>query len=268
MKIIFILFFLWGVIIPFAFSQNTNILEETRFLKRIENNLIQGEYNLNGKGDVEKLFFGDFNAFVEFTFQPSFGTALGFRIVRNSLNSSYSLELKYVSNYEEANKEASKKYPPIGLSSSELSSISMADHKQIIAHNRVAFARKNEEMRKLFKIETRVYPLSNRLAEKLQQKIVSTITNFEPKAMSNPDVVSIIRDGYSVTFRTVVDNAVLFSLWIQNPNKNILKMAELCKQIMKDAHANRLDEQKYLTTLKKMDLNEKFYPKFERQKAP
>ena len=85
MKIIFILFFLWGVIIPFAFSQNTNILEETRFLKRIENNLIQGEYNLNGKGDVEKLFFGDFNAFVEFTFQPSFGTALGFRIVRNSL---------------------------------------------------------------------------------------------------------------------------------------------------------------------------------------
>ena len=123
-------------------------------------------------------------------------------------------------------------------------------------------------MHKLFKIETRVYPLSNRLAEKLQQKIVSTITNFEPKAMSNPDVVSIIRDGYSVTFRTVVDNAVLFSLWIQNPNENILKMAELCKQIMKDAHATRLDEQKYLTTLKKMDLNEKFYPKFERQKAP
>jgi hypothetical protein len=71
--------------------------------------------------------------------------------------------------------------------------------------------------------------------------------------MSDPDVVSIIKDGYSVTFRTVVDNAVLFSLWIQNPNKNILKMTELCRQIMTDALANRLDEQKYLTALKKMD---------------
>jgi len=228
------------------------VLEETRFLKRIENNLIQGEYNLNGKGDVEKLFFGDFNAFVEFTFLPSSGTALGFRIIRNSSDSSYNLELKYVSNYEEANKEASKKYPPIALSSSEFSSITMAERKQIITHNRVAFARQYEEMHKLFNIETRVYPLSNRLAEELQQKIVSTITNFEPKAMSDPDVVSIMKDGYSVTFRTVVDNAVLYSLWIQNPNKNFLKMAELCRQIMTDALSNRLDEQKYLTALKKI----------------
>jgi hypothetical protein len=45
----------------------------------------------------------------------------------------------------------------------------------------------------------------------------------------------------------------LFSLWIQNPNENILKMTELCRQIMTDALANRLDEQKYLTALKKMD---------------
>jgi hypothetical protein len=249
MKKIFITGLLWGFLIPFIFSQDGIHVHEAPFVKRIENNMFQGQYNLNGKVSVEKLFFGDFNAFIEFAFLPSYEAASGFRIVRNSSGSSYTLELKYVSNYEEAHEDASKKYPSTGLSPSELSSISDVRRNQIMEHNRVAFAKQREEIHKSFKIETRTYPVSNRLAEKLHQKMVLCINNFEAKTVSDPNLVPITRDGYSITFRTVVDNAVLQSLWVQNPNEDTLKMADFCREIIADAKANKLDEGKYLSVL-------------------
>ena len=101
--------------IPFAFSQNM----EAHFyggisLKRIENNMTIGVgfYNIQSKSDIEKLFFGDFNALIEFCYEPSnqFNPCVPscFRIIRDSLNSSYILEVKHISNYREASKEAEK----------------------------------------------------------------------------------------------------------------------------------------------------------------
>jgi hypothetical protein len=66
-----------------------------QFLKRIEYNLLgNGLQNLKSKTEVEKLFFGDFNAKLEFFVEPSFEGAYGFRIVRDTLTASHLIELK------------------------------------------------------------------------------------------------------------------------------------------------------------------------------
>ena len=216
--------------------------------------MFQGQYNLKGKGDVEKLFFGDFNAMIEFTFSPSFEAAFscppsGFRIVSNSSNTSCILELKYVSNYEEAHREASKKHPSTGLSPAELSSISATCRTQIMEHNRAAFAKQEEERFKRFKIDTRTFPVSNQLAEKLHENMLSCIINFEAKEVFDPDIVPVTRGGYSVTFRIVVGTAVLWSLCIQNPEGNTLELANLCRRIIADSGVNQVNEKELINQL-------------------
>lgn len=77
-----------------------------RFLKRIENNYANnvivelpngktdGMYNFESKSTIEKRFFGDFNAPVEYFVDPSFRPVTGFRIYLDSLGTSYLLETK------------------------------------------------------------------------------------------------------------------------------------------------------------------------------
>ena len=242
-----------GLFIPFAFSQDGVHAREGRFLKRIENNMYLGNYNLDGKWNVEKLFFGDFNAWLEFFYDPSQEGASGFRIVKKG--ASYILEVKYISNYEEASEEATEKHPPIGVS--DPTSITDVIRNQIMEHNRNAFAKQYEEMVKLYKVETRSYSISNQFAEKLYQKMFFCIDNFEAKKVYPPDLVPVTRGGYTVTFRTVVDDAMLWSLMILNPHGNdVHKMADLCRQIISDAQANQLDEQKYITILETFEKEE------------
>jgi hypothetical protein len=73
--------FLYFFFISSVFSQNGEYVGGASFTKRIEYNLLMldGVYNLRIKGDVEKLFFGDFNAPVEFFYKPSFSGASGFK---------------------------------------------------------------------------------------------------------------------------------------------------------------------------------------------
>ena len=73
--------------------------------------------------------------------------------------------------------------------------------------------------------------------------MVSFIDNFKAGGMA-----PTISDGYSVKFRTVVDDEV-WSLWIHEPQEIALKMADLCRQIITDGIANKLDESKYITVL-------------------
>lgn len=98
--IILSLFFL--LIIPCRSAVN----DDGHFLKRIENNYANnvivelsngktdGMYNFNSKSPMEKLFFGDFNAPVEYFVDPSFCPLTGFRIYPDSLGRSYLLETK------------------------------------------------------------------------------------------------------------------------------------------------------------------------------
>lgn len=218
---VFITGLLLGFFIQFVFSQNRGEhVNGGRFLKRVENNLlINVLYNLDSKGGIEKMFFGDFNAPVEFFFYPSHESASGFRIIKGASNTSFFLEIKHISNYEEAINEAKKKYP-------------------------VTEKFYDEELPEFLKVETQSFPISEQFAEKLYQKMKLYIDGFKVKGLPQG-----IFGGYSVTFRTVVDDEV-WSLWIHMPQGDALKMADLCRQILTDASANQLVEKKYISILK------------------
>lgn len=229
-------------------SQNKEHVDGGHFAKIIEYNLQSqsGNNNLNSKGNIEKLFFGDFNAPVEFFYMPSSEAAFeeahsGFRIVKNSSKTPYILEVKYISNFKEAHDKACEKYPSITVSGPLYHNDAL--RKEIIEHNRVAFAKQNEEMLKLYVLDLLSYPISNQFAEKTYEKVVSLINNFKAKGVP-PTMV----DGYSVTFRNVVDDEV-WTLRIHMPQGNALKMADLCRQIITDARANKFYEQKYISVL-------------------
>lgn len=51
-------------------------------------------YNVESKKGIEKRFFGDFNAKVEYFVDPSFRPIVGFRIYRDSSDTAYLLEVK------------------------------------------------------------------------------------------------------------------------------------------------------------------------------
>jgi len=237
MKNIFTIGLLWVLFSQFVFSQNREHIDGGHFIKRIEYNLksqFDSTNNLDSRGSIGKLFFGDFNTPVEFSYLPSSTAAMNkelisaFRIVNNSSNI---LEVKYISNYEEADKEAKKKYPM----SFQLS----MEHE----HNKVALAKQHEEMLILYKVETLSFPISKRFADILYQKMVSLIDNFKAKGAP-----PIYFGGYSVLFRNVVDDEV-WSLRINEPKGDALKMSDLCRQIITDAIDNKMDEEKYISVL-------------------
>ena len=259
MKKTFISCFLGVFFTSFAYTQNVDHFEGGHFVKRIEYNLVnKGEgrlndsiifgdnYNINSKGDLEKLFFGDINAAIEFYYLPSSEAAFkrppyGFHVTKDKSNTYSVIEIKHVSNYKEASKEASSKYPPIGV----LNPFTISDERrdQIREHNRDAFAKQYEEMLKLFKVETLTFPVSDWFVENLHEKTVSFINNFKAKG-----VPPMMLDGYSVTFRTVVDDEV-WSLWIHIPQGNALKMTDFFLQIIKDAEQGVFDEERYISVL-------------------
>jgi len=215
MKKIFITCFIYVIYIQSSFSQNGNNRNCSDFLKRVEYNFEQFgnyRYNLKSKSDLEKLFFGDVNADVEFYYMPSAEAAFksppsGFRILKDSIDRSYILEIKYISNYREA----------------------------------------NEETLILYKFETLSFHVSNWFAEKLYDLMVFFIGNFKAKGVEREPNIFYIRTGhgYSVTFRTVVDDEV-WTLWIEEPWENASKKAKLFRTIIEDAIENIFDESKYL----------------------
>ena len=260
MKIVIFVSLLCGLFVPYAFSQNT---EHGHFVKRIEYNFQSQIYlknNLNSKGNIEKLFFGDFNALVEFSYLPSNESAFeeppsGFRTIIDTSSTSYILEIKYISNYAEAEREAEREAKEeqnrllINLPVEVLNSLPRDIFNQIWDYNRSISNRGSylkryfEELPKHFKVEILSFPISDQFAEKLYEKMVSLIDSFRAKGIP-PTII----DGYSTTFRTVVDDEV-WSLNIHMPQGNALKIADLCRQIITDACAGKLDEKKYIAIL-------------------
>ena len=179
-------------------------------------------YSLERKGKILQLFFGDFNAPVEFLYSPSFEGDIGFRVVKDSSNTFHMLEIKYILNFSES----------------------------------LYYTEAYRD--KIVKIDTRHYPVSDRLAEKLYEKMVFLFDKVKEK--DPPPVIydrrtgtyvtqiEILSDGDLVTFRTVVEDKV-WSLCIHEPQGSALKMSNLCRRIITDARENQLDEAKYLFVL-------------------
>ena len=222
------------------------------FLKRVESNMLavytntssgrqQFVYNTESKGDKENLLLGDFNAPVEFFVNPSFEAPSSLRIVKDSLNT-WNLEVKYISNFKEVNGELYDKYPSIGYSFPVPSD---EEIEQMREHNVASSAKRDEECLNLYKVDTLLLRISNQFADQLYEKMVSLIVNFKIKGFLN----KLAFDGYSVSFRAVIDYEV-WSLWISNPpDENVQKMANLCLQIITDVQANQLEEKKYIAIL-------------------
>ena len=107
-----------------------------QFSKRIENNYIKSRLenvqpdgsikpfsNLDGKTDIENLFFEDFNAPVEYFFEREFIEVLGLRIVRDSSDRYYLLEVKSIPKFQEVNRALEKEYPSIGTPLKDLDTV-------------------------------------------------------------------------------------------------------------------------------------------------
>jgi hypothetical protein len=259
-KIIVISLLLSVLFVASALSQN---LWQGHFVKRIEyKRLSQGSLrdNLGGKGTVEKLFFGDFNAPVEFSYLPSDEAACeeppsGFRIITGASSSSHVLEVKYISNYKDACEGARKRAKEernrllLDIPVEVLNSLPRKTFNQIWDYNTSVskssyLDRYFEELPKHFRIDTLSFPVGYLFAEKLYKKMVSLIDNFKGGGVPP----TIIVDGYSVSFRTVVDEEV-WSLNIHMPKDDALKMVDLCKQIITDARTGKYDEPAYISVL-------------------
>jgi hypothetical protein len=159
--------------------------------------------------------------------------------VRSDSGTSYSLEAKYILNYEELRKETSEKYPTTGISGPD--AVSKDSLRKIKAHNGAQIRKQSKEMFERYNIESFTFQVSPRFAEELHEKMVSFIDDFKGKG-----VPPVIKGGHSVVFRNVVDDEV-WSLSIQNPKEHPLK--ELCMQILADVKTDKFDESKYMTAL-------------------
>jgi hypothetical protein len=249
-KIFPVLFLSCFLIQTTAAQSSSESSEGGRFSKRIEYNfLIQGLHNLKSKTDVDKLFFGDFNAELEFLVEPSFEGAYGFRIVKDPLDASCRLELKHIGNFKEVNSQISKKYPSIGFSLKEIDTVSEEKKEQARQHNNVMYEKRREERLKSYRVNTQYFPIKNDFAEKLYVTVVAAIDNFKGKG-----IPPIIMDGFSVTFRCVVGDEV-WTFTIHQPQGKLLKLTNLCEQIMEDIETNNLNESKYIALFESVSNN-------------
>jgi len=248
MKKLFVIFISMLFILP-VFSQDRDN-NGGDFLKRIEYNRIvfANAYNFKSKGDLEKRFFGDFNAPFEFCYEPSFAKygIYGFRLFMDSLKNTYMLEIKFLMNLEAIQKNIQDKYPVRTVSSSEMASMPKDSLDLISKQNTANIQKAIIEAQRQFStdIDSRSFPISNQFAEILYKKAVSLIDNFKANG-----ICPLIDDGYVVTFRTVVDDEV-WSLKIHCPAGDALKMSNLCKQItMETLATGKLDESRYIKML-------------------
>jgi ribosomal protein L14E/L6E/L27E len=222
MKKAFITGLFWGLFAFFALSQDGVHTREGSFVKRIENNMYASQWNLDSKGNLEKLFFGDFNAWVEFFCSERSVTS--FRIVKKGV--SYFLEIKYVINIKEIEDIFKSKRG--------------SNHEEI--------QKLYEERVKYYKVATQAIPISNQFAEKSHKRMFFCIDNFKATKMSPLNAILVIT--YYVTFRVVVDEAVVWSLKIFYPSENDAeKMANLCIKIATDVRSNKFYESKYIDEL-------------------
>ena len=263
MKKLLIIYFLSQLFFVEIFSQNSEQVSQGDYIKRVEYNLSPYEnfYNFNCKDETEKFFFGDLNAPVEFFLFEAFEGPSCFRILKHLGSSFYTLEVKYVANYKEAYKESYEKYIKNFMISKEQQLSLSEDSIAILKKKREEMINKEKEERfKLYHVETLTFPISDQFADEFYKKMVFFIDNVKAKrdfpyidgvlAPIKTDsgmivergwVISI-KDGYSVSFRTVVEDEV-WSLSIRMPLGNALKMSDTCRQIISNAINNEFDEE-------------------------
>ena len=105
------------------------------------------------------------------------------------------------------------------------------------------YRKREKERLKLYAVETQTFPISHRFAEALYAGFVTSIEGFVMKGRP-----AMTGDGYSVTFRCVVDDDV-WTLTIQILGWKTSSNCPICANESSKTRKGRFDESKYIGRL-------------------
>lgn len=224
-----------------VFAQEINRDLAVRYTKTIEPNRLDSSDSMDSKTGLDKRFFGDFNARIEYLHNPK----TGLRVYKLPGATSFVLEVKWVSNYKEVNEQLNKEFPMKGISINDISSISKEESDRITAHNRDMLAKTFAERLKRYKIEAITAPISDSFADGLYDKTVSLLRTALPVGKS-PEAIF---GGDMVTFRCVVDDNEVWTLRYHVPDGEYKTLSDLLQAMIADVEAGTFDENKYIEAL-------------------
>ena len=206
-----------------------------------------------GKQRLDRWFFGDFNARVEYLLEPLFSETFGGRIYRGATDTAYVLEVKRVANYKEVEEQLQKEFPRVGTSVTDFAGLSAQEQQTRLAHNRKMRRAMAAERLKRYWIETHSIPISDRLADRLYTAAKEGVFNVMPEKKRYTEdgseiITTKICDGDVATFRCVVDDAV-WTLRYHEPEGRLKTLSDLFRAMIADVGAGTFDEAKYLDAL-------------------
>ena len=214
---------------------------------------VEGVDNIESKSPLEKVLFGNTNAKVEFVVEPSFEGAYGIRVIKDSSETSSSLEVKRIINWKEVEKQMQKAFPVKGYTIQELNAkiaerekMSEEERELSILTSRIRNEKREKESLKRYQVHTFIIPISDLFAEKLYAKFVSFIDDFKAKELE-PNL--LMGDGETTVFRCIVDQEIWTLSIPFKTEEKARELSDLCKQIVEDAEAGRFDESKYIGSL-------------------
>lgn len=88
------------------------------------------------------------------------------------------------------------------------------------------------------------FPIADSLARKLYANVFIALATAPPEIKGQG-----VNDGISVTFRYVVDGQVWTLNYHEPDEGDLLKLTDVCTQMVKDAEASNFDTTKYLEML-------------------
>ena len=214
---------------------------------------VEGVDNIESKSPLEKVLFGNTNAKVEFVVEPSFEGAYGIRVIKDSSETSSSLEVKRIINWKEVEKQMQKAFPVKGYTIQELNAkiaerekMSEEERELSILKSRIRNEKREKESLKRYQVQTFIIPISDLFAEKLYAKFVSFIDDFKAKELE-PNL--LMGDGETTVFRCIVDQEIWTLSIPFKTEEKARELSDLCKRIVEDAEAGRFDESKYIGRL-------------------
>ena len=214
---------------------------------------VEGVDNIESKSPLEKVLFGNTNAKVEFVVEPSFEGAYGIRVIKDSSETSSSLEVKRIINWKEVEKQMQKAFPVKGYTIQELNAkiaerekMSEEERELSILKSRIRNEKREKESLKRYQVQTFIIPISDLFAEKLYAKFVSFIDDFKAKELE-PNL--LMGDGETTVFRCIVDQEIWTLSIPFKTEEKARELSDLCKRIIEDAEAGRFDESKYIGSL-------------------
>ena len=214
---------------------------------------VEGVDNIESKSPLEKVLFGNTNAKIEFVVEPSFEGAYGIRVIKDSSETSSSLEVKRIINWKEVEKQMQKAFPVKGYTIQELNAkiaerekMSEEERELSILKSRIRNEKREKESLKRYQVHTFIIPISDLFAEKLYAKFVSFIDDFKAKELE-PNL--LMGDGETTVFRCIVDQEIWTLSIPFKTEEKARELSDLCKRIVEDAEAGRFDESKYIGSL-------------------